>query len=189
MSDHHKHPTKKSVTLSPEVNDNVSKLSGNNVKKVRILVLEPFYGGSHKQFLDTLMTLAVNYDQVLEETLNGNGKRSVSPLPSYKSANKRTETFPEFEYKLYEMRAKKWHWRARTSALYFSQTVPPVEDDDFELLFVSSVLPLAEIVALRPDIGRIRRKLIYFHENQLVYPVRAQKERDFQYGYNQILSW
>lgn len=33
------------------------------------------------------------------------------------------------------------------------------------------------------------KKILYFHENQLVYPVRNQKERDFQYGYNQIISW
>lgn len=31
--------------------------------------------------------------------------------------------------------------------------------------------------------------MLYFHENQIVYPVRNEKERDFQYGYNQILSW
>jgi glycosyltransferase involved in cell wall biosynthesis len=49
------------------------------------------------------------------------------------------------------------------------------------------VLNLAELVALRPDIASIR-KVLYFHENQLVYPVRKQQDRDFQYGYNQIIS-
>lgn len=56
------------------------------------------------------------------------------------------------------------------------------------VLFCSSVLNLCELVALRPDLAALR-KVIYFHENQLVYPVRKQQERDFQYGYNQILSW
>ena len=32
------------------------------------------------------------------------------------------------------------------------------------------------------------RKVVYFHENQLVYPVQKTKERDFQFGYNQILT-
>ena len=32
------------------------------------------------------------------------------------------------------------------------------------------------------------RKVVYFHENQLIYPVRERKDRDFQYGYNQILT-
>ena len=47
------------------------------------------------------------------------------------------------------------------------------------------MLNLAELVALRPDLSRLK-KIVYFHENQLVYPVRKVKERDFQYGYNQV---
>ncbi|KFP81185.1 Glycosyltransferase-like domain-containing protein 1, partial [Apaloderma vittatum] len=54
-------------------------------------------------------------------------------------------------------------------------------------LFASSVLNLAELAALRPDLGKLK-KVLYFHENQLAYPVRKCQERDFQYGYNQILS-
>ncbi|KAI6065296.1 Glycosyltransferase-like domain-containing protein 1 isoform X3 [Aix galericulata] len=55
------------------------------------------------------------------------------------------------------------------------------------ILFASSVLNLAELAALRPDLGKLK-KVLYFHENQLAYPVQSWKERDFQYGYNQILS-
>ena len=56
-------------------------------------------------------------------------------------------------------------------------------------LFTSSVLNLAELVALRSDLAPLR-KVVYFHENQLVYPVvRRRQERDFQFAYNQILSW
>ncbi|XP_010073724.1 PREDICTED: glycosyltransferase-like domain-containing protein 1 [Pterocles gutturalis] len=55
------------------------------------------------------------------------------------------------------------------------------------ILFASSVLNLAELAALRPDLGKLK-KVLYFHENQLVYPVQKCQERDFQYGYNQILS-
>lgn len=56
------------------------------------------------------------------------------------------------------------------------------------VLFASSVLNLCELVALRPDLGT-SFKVYYFHENQLVYPVRKQQDRDFQHGYSQILSW
>ncbi|KAG7253707.1 hypothetical protein CRUP_008695 [Coryphaenoides rupestris] len=49
------------------------------------------------------------------------------------------------------------------------------------VLFASSVLNLCELVALRPDLAPLK-KVLYFHENQLVYPVRKDQERDFQYG-------
>ena len=56
------------------------------------------------------------------------------------------------------------------------------------MLFASSVLNLAELIGLRKDLSALK-KIVYFHENQLVYPIRQYKDRDFQYGYNQILTW
>ncbi|KAJ8977790.1 hypothetical protein NQ317_014696 [Molorchus minor] len=39
-----------------------------------------------------------------------------------------------------------------------------------------SVLNLAELLGLRPDLSKLR-KIVYFHENQLIYPVQQIKER------------
>ncbi|CAM9940378.1 unnamed protein product [Lampetra planeri] len=114
-----------------------------------VLLIEPFYGGSHRQLMDLLA----------QELGTG--------------------------CSLHTMPAKKWPWRARTSALYLSQTIPA--SHAYRVLFASSVLNVAELVALRPDLAPLH-KVLYFHENQLVYPVRSAHERDFQYGYNQVLS-
>ncbi|XP_059676292.1 glycosyltransferase-like domain-containing protein 1 isoform X2 [Gavia stellata] len=114
-----------------------------------VLLIEAFYGGSHKQLMDLLQ------EELQEDCV-------LCTLP-----------------------AKKWHWKARTAALYFMQTVPT--STNYRILFASSVLNLAELAALRPDLGKLK-KVLYFHENQLAYPVQKRQERDFQYGYNQILS-
>ncbi|XP_053351725.1 glycosyltransferase-like domain-containing protein 1 isoform X1 [Clarias gariepinus] len=113
-----------------------------------VLLVDAFYGGSHKQLTDLLQA--------------GVADCAVYTLP-----------------------AKKWHWRARTAALHFMQAIP--SSPLYRVLFTSSVLNLAELVALRPDLAGLK-KILYFHENQLIYPVRKCQERDFQYGYNQILS-
>jgi hypothetical protein len=119
-----------------------------------VIIIEPFYGGSHKQLIDFLTTFC------------------LKDIPF------ETHTLP----------AKKWHWRARTSALYFAQNISrKIESSD--IIFCSSVLNLAEFLALRTDAQKCLKKVVYFHENQLVYPVKkSREERDFQYGYNQILS-
>lgn len=111
---------------------------------------------------------------IVEPFFGGSHKQLVELLVKYVSG---CEVFTQTP--------KKWHWRARTSALHFALTIP--ECHHFKVLFCSSVLNLAELVALRPDFVSLR-KIIYFHENQLVYPVRKSQDRDFQYGYNQILS-
>ncbi|KAL5484063.1 hypothetical protein EMCRGX_G020501 [Ephydatia muelleri] len=92
----------------------------------------------------------------------------------------------EFGGTLFTLPPTKWHWRTRVSALHFADTIPEAPKE-CKTLFASSVLNLCELVALRPDLGKLN-KVLYFHENQLIYPVRKQLERDFQYGYNQILS-
>lgn len=90
------------------------------------------------------------------------------------------------EYEMFTLPAKKWHWRARMSALHFAQAIPT--DHQYNILFTSSVLNLAELLGVRPDLAKCR-KIVYFHENQLVYPVREIKDRDCQYGLNQVMTW
>lgn len=126
----------------------------NSDEKQHVLLVEPFYGGSHKQLIDFL-------------------EASVSSCHGGIRVTKVTMT------------DKKWPWRLRTSALHLSEAIP--EGETYSCLFVSSVLNLAELTSLRPELLSIR-KVVYFHENQLVYPVQRHDDTDFQLGYNQIIS-
>ncbi|KAK9731932.1 protein of unknown function (DUF3524) [Popillia japonica] len=83
------------------------------------------------------------------------------------------------------LKPKKWHWRARCSALILTSRIPLVTTE--QVLFISSVVNLAELLGIRPDLQGLK-KIVYFHENQLVYPVKIIKERDIQYAYNQIVT-
>jgi len=93
------------------------------------------------------------------------------------------------EVEIFTLPAKKWKWRLRCSSMYFADIIPV---DNLNLytkrvLFCTSMLNLTELLALRPDLLQFN-KFLYFHENQLTYPSRYEKERDFQFGWNQIIS-
>jgi glycosyltransferase involved in cell wall biosynthesis len=115
---------------------------------MNILALEPYYGGSHKAFIDGLSKASRHTWTVL--------------------------TLP----------AHKWKWRMRHSAITFASEGAKLlkENESWEMLFCSDMLNLAEFAALAPVQIALLPKVIYFHENQLTYPVRVEDERDYQFA-------
>jgi glycosyltransferase involved in cell wall biosynthesis len=121
---------------------------------MNILALEPYYGGSHKAFIDGLS-----------------------------KASQHTWT-------LLTLPAHKWKWRMRHSAITFAEQVTELlkRAEIPDLVFCSDMLNLAEFTALAPiEISRLP-KVIYFHENQLTYPVRLEDERDYQFAMTNLTS-
>lgn len=120
---------------------------------MKILLLEPFYAGSHAQFVRVLTSkIAADW--------------TVLKLPG-----------------------RHWKWRMRGSAVWFAQKHADELTHTWDLLFVSSYVPLAELVGLCPQLTSVPR-VLYFHENQLTYPVREHHttERDLHFGMTQLVS-
>ena len=115
---------------------------------MNILALEPYYGGSHKAFID-----------------------------GFSKASRHTWT-------LLRLPAHKWKWRMRHSAITFASQAAELTEkrQSWDLLFCSDMLNLAEFAALAPAEMTCVPKVIYFHENQLTYPVRVEDERDYQFA-------
>jgi len=79
----------------------------------------------------------------------------------------------------YELEGKKWHWRLQCSAAIYATSIPHQSDGNFVLL-ASSMVNLADLVALRPDLQRCKRKVLYFHENQYAYPSSSSSSSSSQ---------
>jgi len=121
---------------------------------MNILALEPYYGGSHKAFIDGLVRVS------------------------------------KHNWTLLTLPAHKWKWRMRHSAITFASQVSELteKNQSWDLLFCNDMLNLAEFVGLAPAGITELPKVIYFHENQLTYPVRVEDERDYQLAMTNLTS-
>ncbi len=115
---------------------------------MRVLALEPYYGGSHRAFLDAWIA----------------GSRHRWTLL----------TLPPF----------KWKWRMRHGAVTLAGEVAERQaaGERWDVVFASDMLNLAEFRGLAGAAVHALPAVVYFHENQLTYPVRVEKERDLHFA-------
>lgn len=122
--------------------------------RLRILALEPYYGGSHRAVLDGL---AKHVDA---------------------------------EWTFVTLPARKWKWRMRGAAITMAVEAGDLvrSGASFDLLLCSTFLNLAEFRGLvDPALARVPA-IVYFHENQLVYPNRHTAEWDYQFPLTNVTS-
>lgn len=124
------------------------------MKPLRVLALEPFFGGSHQQFLELWQQHSQHHWTLL--------------------------TLPDV----------KWKWRMRHSAITFAKRLALRLDagDRWDILFATDMLGLAEFIGLAPRCVASWPRVVYFHENQLTYPTRAESERDHHFGYTNLTT-
>ena len=75
-----------------------------------------------------------------------------------------------------------WKWRMRGAALHFAGKVDKPEQ--YDGVIVTSLLSLADLRGIWGD--RCPPVIVYFHENQMTYPVRQGGIRDVQFGFSNI---
>ena len=80
-----------------------------------------------------------------------------------------------------------WKWRMRGSAVHAALARAEALAGEYDVVFASSFLPLAELIGLCPRLATVPR-VLYFHENQLAYPDRTATERDHHFGVTQMVS-
>ena len=73
-----------------------------------------------------------------------------------------------------------WKWRMRTASVHFAAELAKAEP--FDLLLASDYLNLAELRALLPTPQRNTPCVVYFHENQLSYPLQKGESRDVHHA-------
>jgi glycosyltransferase involved in cell wall biosynthesis len=77
-----------------------------------------------------------------------------------------------------------WKWRMRGAALYLADRID--YGTHYDGLIVSGLMSLADLKALWK--GALPPALLYFHENQLSYPLAPGESTDYQYGFTNITS-
>ena len=127
----------------------------------RWIVLEPWYGGSHRHLVDGL----------------------AARLPSAGIA-----------LDLWTLPPRRWKWRMRGAAVELAgRWATRVAEADDRLrgvagIFTSSLLDAAALRGLLPRAARVLPLVVYFHENQLAYPVRVDDRRDDHFAWTNAQS-
>lgn len=121
---------------------------------MKVLALEPWYGGSHKHFLKDLARHSSH------------------------------------DFKKVTMAARFWKWRMQGGAVTLAQKASERAARGYrpDVIFATDMVNLPAFQALTRLWSADIPVVMYFHENQLTYPIRDDKERDYTYAYINYLS-
>ena len=115
---------------------------------MKFLFLEPFFGGSHQNFVQGLIDHS------------------------------------KHEIDLITLPARFWKWRMRGAALYFLQRVSSLHT--YDGLITTNLMSLSDFKSITSDM--CPPSLVYFHENQLTYPLAPDERMDYQFGFTDITT-
>jgi glycosyltransferase involved in cell wall biosynthesis len=85
--------------------------------------------------------------------------------------------------------AHKWKWRMRLSGPWFGAELEAISEAAcFGGILCSSFVDVAALKGFMPEWARRLPVCTYFHENQFVYPVRVEDERDLHFSLTNLTT-
>lgn len=129
--------------------------------------------------------------------MSGNGKRILALNPwhggSHRAFLDGWMKHSRHNFTVLSLPPGKWKWRMRHGAVTFAGQLrdePKICDGTtrFDALFCTDMLNLAEFRGLAPPWVRDLPTVAYFHENQLTYPVREERERDLHFAFSNLTT-
>ena len=88
------------------------------------------------------------------------------------------------QIELVTMPARFWKWRMRGAALYFIKNIGSLSN--YDGLIATDLMSISDFKTLYgPDCPPV---LVYFHENQLTYPIAPNERIDYQFGFTDITT-
>ena len=104
--------------------------------------------------------------------------------PSHQAFLEGLAAHSKHELVLATLPARTWKWRMRTASFHYAKLIE--NEGPWDLIFASDYLNLAETIALLPPGLRRLPAVVYFHENQLTYPLQGTEERDVHHALTHI---
>ncbi len=85
---------------------------------------------------------------------------------------------------IHTLPARFWKWRMRGAALFFADQIKDLSK--YDGVIVSNMLSLSDLKAIWSNIPL--PFILYFHENQILYPLSKGEKEDLHYGFTDITS-
>ena len=82
------------------------------------------------------------------------------------------------------MPARFWKWRMKGAALYFAEQIKNMEE--YDLIFATDLINISDLKALPGS--KCPPIILYFHENQLAYPLNKNEKLDYHYGLTDLTN-
>ena len=82
------------------------------------------------------------------------------------------------------MPARFWKWRMKGAALYFAEQINNIEK--YDLIFTTDLINISDLKALLGN--NCPPIILYFHENQLAYPLNKNEKLDYHYGLTDLTN-